>query len=320
MRLYRRLQFIHTNIINLVHIALIHVQQILWLYHYGNPLQKANMVIGIDIGGTSITCGLVKDKELIQTVNYPTLADKDADTIIQNLIKCIDSIITNEVKAIGVGVPGLIYEEEGTILNINNIPAWKNFPLKQSLEAHYNIPAFVNNDANCFALGTKHFGKGQDYKNFIGMVLGTGVGGGIVINNKIHSGIFCSAGEIGCIPYKDSIFETYCASNYFFNTLNISGKEAAELANNGNVEAQKAFYELGINIGHLIANLVYTLSPEAFILGGSISQSFHLFESGIKKVMDDFPFTTISQNVAILPDNIENIAVLGAAGLYYNSL
>lgn len=278
------------------------------------------MVLGIDIGGTSITCGLVQDKKLIKAVNCPTLADKSADEILQNLISCIDSIINKKVIAIGVGVPGLISEEEGRILNINNIPAWKNYPLKQKLEEQYRISVFVNNDANCFALGTKHFGKGQAFKNFIGMVLGTGVGGGIIINDKIHSGILCSAGEVGCIPYEGSIFEKYCASNFFVDTLNITGKEAAKRANNGDQNAIKVFHDLGVHIGQLISNLIYVLSPQAVLLGGSISQSFHLFEPGIKEVMADFPFHTISEKVVIQPDHIENIAVLGAAGLYYNSL
>lgn len=277
-------------------------------------------VLGIDIGGTSITCGIVKGKELIKTINKPTLAHLDADGIFNNLLSCIDPLISDEVKAIGVGVPGLINEEKGQILNISNIPAWKEFPLKDRLEKHYGIPVFLNNDANCFALGTKHFGKGSKYKSFIGIVLGTGVGGGIIINDKMHSGILCSAGEIGCLPYLDSNFEAYCGSSFFPKQLQLTGQELAQRAKEGDATANQVFHEYGVHLGKLISNLIFVMSPEAIILGGSISQSFSLFESGIKEVMDDFAFQAISSQINILPDHFDNIAILGAAGLYYNSL
>jgi len=277
-------------------------------------------VLGIDIGGTSITCGLVKGKELISVLSKPTLADKSAEEVFENLASCIDALINNQVKAIGLGVPGLLNQEEGCILNISNIPAWKDFPLRNKLQEKYNIPVFLDNDANCFALGTKHFGKGYNYKNFAGIVLGTGVGGGLIIDDKIHSGLFCSAGEIGCMPYKDGTFETYCASTFFPNNYKLSGKEMADKANAGDADAIAAFHAFGYHLGKLATNIIFTLSPEAIILGGSISQSFHLFKSGLDAAMEEFPFKSISSNIDIIPDHFDNIAVLGAAGLYYNSL
>ncbi|WP_282038092.1 ROK family protein [Saccharicrinis aurantiacus] len=277
-------------------------------------------VLGIDIGGTSITCGIVEGKELKNIYNKPTYSHLDAEGVFSNLLTCIDEVLSDQVIAIGLGVPGLIDEEEGRILNINNIPSWKNFPLKQRLQDHYKLPVFINNDANCFAIGTKHFGKGQDYKSFIGIVLGTGVGGGVIVNDKLHSGVLCSAGEVGCMPYLDGVFEDYCGSTFFPKKSNLTGQRLAQLAEIGDEKALKVFREYGQHMGKLISNLIFTLSPNAFILGGSITQSFHLFEPGIKSVIEDFPFKSVSEKIEIVPDHFDNIAILGAAGLYYNSL
>ncbi len=275
-------------------------------------------VVGVDIGGTSIEAGLVEGKQLIETHSLPTHAQRPANEILQTLIDGIEKVKTTDTKAIGIGVPGLLNPDKGEILNINNIPSWKNFPLKQKLEEHFSLPVYVNNDANCFALGTKHFGKGLAYQNFMAIVLGTGVGGGIICNNKLTSGHLCGAGEVGCLPYLDGIFEDYSGSRFFTNHYNTSGKELALQANQGNQLALKAFHELGIHIGKLINNLLYVLAPEAIILGGSVSQSFSFFEAGIKEAVDEFPFKSISENLTVTADNIEKVAILGAAGLFYN--
>ncbi len=279
---------------------------------------SVSKVVGVDIGGTSIEAGLVEDKQLIETHSLPTGAQRSALEILHTLIECIEKVKTTDTKAIGIGVPGLLNPDKGEILNISNIPSWKNFPLKQKLEDHFSLPVYVNNDANCFALGTKHFGKGLAYKNFIAIVLGTGVGGGIICNNKLHSGHLCGAGEVGCLPYLDSIFEDYCGSRFFTDHYNVTGKELAIQAHQGNPMALKAFHQLGIHIGKLINNLLYVLAPEAIILGGSVSQSFSFFETGIKEAVGEFPFKSISENLTVTADNIEKVAILGAAGLYYN--
>lgn len=280
---------------------------------------KNEILVGVDIGGTSIGAGCIVDKNIGKTCSKPTGANRNAEEILETLYEVIDEVLMPGTLAIGVGVPGLLNAEKGEILNIFNIPSWKNLPLKKKLEERFKIPVYVNNDANCFALGEKHFGEGQKYKNLVAIALGTGVGGGVIINDKVHSGMFGGAGEVGCWPYMGEIFEAYCGSGFFMKKNNVSGKELYERAVSGDKKALELFKEFGIHLGKLIKNILYVLAPDAIIIGGSISQSFHLFEPGIRKELSDFPFEAIKENIVIAQSDLDNIALLGAAGLYYNA-
>lgn len=280
---------------------------------------KNEIIVGVDIGGTSIGAGCIIDKKIGKAYSKPTGANRSADEILETLYEVVEQVLMPGTLAIGVGVPGLLNAEKGEILNISNIPSWKNLPLKQKLEQRFNIPVYLNNDANCFALGEKHFGKGQSYKNLVALALGTGVGGGVIINDKIHSGMFGGAGEVGCWPYEGESFENYCGSGFFIKKHNITGKELYEKAISGDKQAVELFEEFGVHLGKLINNILYILAPEAIIIGGSISKSFHLFEPGIRKEMNDFPFEVIKKNIMITQSELNDIALLGAAGLFYNA-
>ncbi len=277
------------------------------------------IIVGVDIGGTSIKGGCIENKEIKSTFSLPTDPLREAGEILDTLYTVIEKVILPGTLAIGVGVPGLLDTSNGKILNISNIPAWKNFPLKQKIEERFNIPVFINNDANCFALGEKHFGKGQNYSDMLAIALGTGVGGGVIINDKIHSGLYGGAGEVGCWPYKDDIFETYCGSKFFIEKNNTTGKELYDKAMNGDAEAINIFEEYGRHLGKLIKNILYILAPEAIIFGGSISNSFALFKNGIQKELDSFPFAAVKDKIVIEKSDLEGIGILGAAALYYNN-
>ncbi len=279
---------------------------------------RQEIIVGVDIGGTSIKAGCVVNKEIVSTSSKPTDPQREASEILDTLFNVIEEVLIPGTLAIGVGVPGLLDTSKGEILNISNIPVWKNFPLRKKIEEHFNIPVFVNNDANCFALGEKHFGKGQKYSDMLAIALGTGVGGGVIVNNKIHSGLYGGAGEVGCWPYKEDIYETYCGSKFFIEKNNITGKELYDNAMAGDQDAIRIFEEYGQHLGKLIKNILFILAPEAIIFGGSISKSFNLFEAGIQKELQSFPFTAVKEKLVIENSELEGIAILGAAGLYYN--
>ncbi|MFA9388859.1 MAG: ROK family protein [Prolixibacteraceae bacterium] len=279
---------------------------------------KKTIIVGVDIGGTSIGAACVIDKKIEKIHSKPTGASRSADEILETLYEVIENVLLPGTLAIGVGVPGLLNAAKGEILNISNIPAWKNLLLKQKLEERFKIPVHINNDANCFALGEKHFGKGQKYKNIVAITLGTGVGGGIIINDKIHTGLFGGAGELGCWPYKNENFEAYCGSGFFIKKNKITGQELFEKAISGDQQAQKVFDEFGMHLGKMIKNIFYILAPDAVLIGGSISKSFSLFEAGIRNELSDFPFEGMIKNIAIEQSELNDIALLGAAGLYYN--
>lgn len=277
------------------------------------------ILVGVDIGGTSIEAGCVVNKTIVSKSKKDTNANRKAEDILETLFEVIRNVLLPDTQAICVGVPGLLDLDNGVVLNISNIPSWKNMPLKSRLEEYFNKPVYLNNDANCFALGEKHFGNAQKYKSIAAISLGTGVGSGLIINNKLHAGLYGGAGEIGCWPYLNQNFEAYCGSGFFIEKHNITGLELYRKALAGDQEAQDLFRIYGTHLGKLIKNLLYVLAPEAIVLGGAISKAFDFFEIGINQELEDFPFELIGEKLVIEQSQLISGAILGATGLYYNA-
>ncbi len=275
-------------------------------------------IIGVDLGGTKITSALIENEQIVRQFTCPTPFDQAKMVVVDAISLAINQIIDPEVQGIGIGVPGLVDHENDQVLDVTNIPSWDEVPLKQLLETRFQKPVFVNNDANCFALGEKYFGKGKPYRNFVGVTIGTGLGAGIVINNHLYSGRYSGAGEFGNMYYLDSNIENYC-SGMFFKNLNLSGKEQAEKARDGDLQAQKRFDELGFHLAHGLGNILFALAPEAIILGGSVSQSFPLFEKSMRQAFNDFPFQRLYHNLKIEISTTDNLAILGASSLVIDS-
>ena len=276
-------------------------------------------LIGVDLGGTKITAALIDDDKIVKQTTCPTPFDQEKMVVVDAISQAISQVYDPEIIGIGIGVPGLVDLQNNVVLDVTNIPSWDVVPLKQLLEYHFLKPVFVNNDANCFALGEKHFGKGKPYRNFVGVTLGTGLGAGIIINNHLYSGHLSGAGEFGNIYYLDSNIENYC-SGMFFKNRNLDGLELAIKAKAGNAEAQKLFDELGMHIARGLGNILFALAPEAIILGGSVSQSFALFEKGMREAFGDFPYQKLYRDLKIEISDGANMAVLGASSLVIDAI
>lgn len=276
--------------------------------------------IGVDIGGTSIIAGLVVNNQLEKTHQEDTLGTDNLSVVLEQLYKTIDKIITPEVTAIGIGTPGYMDVEKGQILLINNIPCFREVELKKIVSEHYNLPVFINNDANCFALGETYFGAGKGLNNVIGITLGTGLGGGIILNKKVYAGMFGGAGEFGCLPYKDGIFEDYCSSKLFLSKYNSTGLDLFIKAENGDPIATSAFNEMGTNLGELIKDIMFILAPDAIIIGGSIAKSFKYIAPPINEIIQSFPVDLIREKIQVKPAELDNAGVFGAAALCISEL
>jgi len=277
-------------------------------------------LIGVDIGGTKMnTCRIEQGKIIDQNI-IKTPARESKEYVLESLAESIKSLLKPDVKGIGIGVPGMVDPDRGIVKQVQNIPSWKEVHLKQFLEEKFHIPVFVNNDANCFVAGEKYFGLGQKFHHFLGITLGTGLGGGIIIHDTLYNGLGNGAGEIGYLPYKDSIFEHYCSSQFFAKFHQTTGLEVYNRVLQGDADAQDLMNEFGFHIGELIKQICNVLAPEAVILGGSISKSFSAFEKSMWQNIRTFPFPSVIKNLKVLPSNADDISVLGAAALYYNSL
>ena len=152
-------------------------------------------IIGIDLGGTNARAGVVRHQRLGEVSSIPINPNGSADEVLDQVCGLVDRTALRDVDGIGIGVPSVVDLETGIVYDVQNIPSWREVPLKSILEERYSIPVLVNNDANCFALGEKHFGKGVGYRSIIGLIVGTGFAGGIIVDGKLYPGRNCGAGE-----------------------------------------------------------------------------------------------------------------------------
>ncbi len=271
--------------------------------------------IGIDIGGTSMVAARLSESALIEKTEVATGADRDAMDIMESLFKAIDKVMSPAVVGIGIGMPGFMNTESGEILLINNIPSFNGFSVKKAVHEHFNLPVFQNNDANCFALGEAWYGAGKAYPNMVGVTLGTGLGGGIIINRKIHTGLAGGAGELGCFSFKGGIVEDTCSAALFANKYQKNGADLFKAAKSGDKEALAAFDELGKNIGEMLRTVMFILAPEAFIIGGSVAGGWEFLEKAIRTEVDKFPVKLIGEKTEIVKAELDNAGLYGAAAL-----
>lgn len=278
-----------------------------------------NKILGIDIGGTKISLGIIANGEIEHSIQLKTPAEGTQEEVIQEIIKGIESIPGYEnIIGIGIGAPGLIDEKEGIIFSVNNIASWKEVHLKEHLSNYFKKPVYITNDANCFAIGVKIYGEGKKYSNLVGLSLGTGVGAGIIIDNYLYSGQVSCAGELGGLPYRDHDFETYCSGKFFKTFYGIKGDEAFKKAQKNDGQALAMFENLGIHIGNLIKTTLFVMAPQAVIIGGSVSKSYKYWEKSMWQTIHTFPYKKALENFVVEPSTISNMSVIGAVALFKN--
>jgi glucokinase len=272
-------------------------------------------IIGVDIGGTSIVGGRIEGNRIVAQVTTDTHAQEGGEKTLDILKEVVRRLKTTETKAIGIGVPSVVDREKGIVYNVQNIKDWEEIHLKSILENEFDIPVYLDNDANCFAYGEKIFGKGRAFTNFVGITLGTGVGGGIIQNHRLLLDSNGGAGEFGEIPYLDSILEDYCGSRFFTRTTGLSAYDIARKAREGDTQSINVYNEYGRHMAVLVKIIILVLDPQAIIFGGSISQSFELFRDSMYENLKDFPYPRSVAKIQILTSDLLHMGILGAGAL-----
>ena len=280
-------------------------------------------IIGVDLGGTNIRAGLVLGSKVIKKVEVKTEPDKGKAIVIKNLVKAINNVMTKGVIGIGIGSPGPLDYRKGLIIRTKNIPL-ERVNLKKILEKKFNVPVFVDNDANCFALGEAVYGSGKKHNCVIGLTIGTGVGGGIVINKKVLHGRL-NAGELGHMTIKfdgrkarscnNGDLEEYVSTRGIMRTAKgLKAKtplDVYNLALKGNKKAINVFEKMGFYLGIAVANFVNIFDPDVVIIGGEISNAWKFFSKSMKKTVKQRAY--VNKNPIIIQSRLKDAAVLGAA-------
>ncbi len=278
---------------------------------------KLEKIIGVDLGGTNVRAGRVFDGEIEKLHSHRISSGASEKIVLDELIFSIHQVYDSNVSAIGIGVPSVVDPQNGIVYDVQNIPSWKRVELARILEKEFNLPIKINNDANCFVLGEKYFGKGKNLDNIVGLILGTGFGAGLVLNNELYAGSNTGAGEFGMIPFKDHNLEYYCSGQFFENEYTSSGEEICKLAKLNDEIGIRAFNQYGKNVGEALQIIMLAVDPEIIILGGSVSKSFDYFIDGILETFKNFPYQNSVKKISILQSEVEHVAIYGAAALHY---
>ncbi|MGM9797976.1 MAG: ROK family protein [Parabacteroides sp.] len=281
-------------------------------------MEQQKKIIGVDLGGTNMRAGRIYGQALEAKASFPTPTHAQTqEETIEALIRVIEAVWNDSVEAIGIGVPSVVDRSQGIVYNVVNIPHWEEVPLKAILESRFGVPVLVDNDANCFALGERIFGVGQEYANFVGLTIGTGLGGGIIQQGKLLADANCGSGEFGTLPYKERTLEYYCSGSFFQNVYGVSGKEMSERALRGDAEALAAYRQLGFYVADAIKFVVLTVDPEMIVFGGSVAEAHALFEQSMREGLQDFPYPNSIKRLKICFSTLRHSGLFGAASLCY---
>jgi glucokinase len=276
-------------------------------------------VLGVDLGGSRVRVGKVRAGALERHEARRISGHARRDVVLGEIFQAVDQVFDDDVAGIGCGVPSVVDVGRGVVYAVENIPSWHEVPLKDELERRYGVPAAINNDANAFAVGELHFGKGRGRRNLVGMTLGTGLGAGVVIDGRLYNGANCGAGELGAIPYREGSIEQYCAGPFFEREAGVGGNVVFQRAREGDAEALRLFAAYGRELGYAVMVALYAYDPELIVLGGSISRAFPFFERGLRERLREFAYQHALERLEIACSEIEHVAVLGAAALYLNA-
>ncbi len=279
-------------------------------------------VIGIDLGGTKVAMGRFDAHTFACEAQEKILtnAARGFDAVLEDIVAAIEKLRNEETTAIGIGVPGLIRQPSGIVINMPNIPGAKEYPLKNYLTKRLGLPVEVDNDANCFALTEARLGAGKGHKVVVGVTLGTGVGGGIVINGKIFHGGNGFAAEVGHMllqpgkPPFESEDQRGRVEQFFSGTA--MGKRCPE------AEDPKDYLEGAVceimqpaifrEVAWFVTNITYLLDPNIIVFGGSAAPSMALHFGKIEEELKTWtlPGTPLPKlALAEIPD----AGLLGAA-------
>ncbi|MDR0922122.1 MAG: ROK family protein [Lactobacillales bacterium] len=246
----------------------------------------------LDVGGTSIKYGVWKNEELIDkgTVDTP----KTLEEYYKVLTQIIDEMKKNhQIIGVGMSTPGSVDKETGIIGGASAVPYIHDFPIKIELEKQFDLPVSFENDANCAAMAEVRFGAGKDLKNVLFIIIGTGIGGSVIVDGKVQHGKHLFGGEFGfmLMDDKNSFSSLGTAVNMARrytkrknDGMEYTGKQVFELADKGDslaLEESEIFY---YNLAKGIYNLQYAFDPEKIILGGGVSQAEFLISNVNKRL------------------------------------
>ncbi len=272
---------------------------------------KGEYVVGLDLGGTKILAGVYNNSlECVATTKLSTKSQRGVDKVIERIARCVQDAVDEadlslkQISAVGIGAPGAVDFDEGTVIFAPNLEGWKDVPLKKDLEKLLSVPVFVENDCNICALGVYVAELKSKPKSMVGIFVGTGIGGGIILDGKLYSGFGHTAGEVGhmvleingpkCGCGNKGCFEALASRTAIFQQIKAGIKEGEKTMltemlgedledlrsgdlrkaiRRGDKYVDKVIDSAAEYIGVATANLINILNPEVVVLGGGVIEA-----------------------------------------------
>jgi len=311
-------------------------------------------LIGVDIGGTNIKLALVdKRGRLTGKTTFSTTNFKGKNALIDGIVVELKNLIlSNALKkkniiGIGIGAPGAIDIRTGTVHYLVNIPDWREVPLGDTLKKRLGIPVFVDNDVNVMALGEVYFGSGYGARNMLCITLGTGVGGGLILDGKLYRGSSYAAGEFGHVPINVdgpkckcgswACVEAYTGNNYIVrgviadikkgqktlitklvkgNLRKITPRIISEADHAGDKYAKQVWIDVGNYLGIGLAGVVNLLNVEKIVIGGGVAEAGKILFDSIKRTIKSRAMKLPAKTVKIVKAKLGyDAGLIGAATL-----
>jgi glucokinase len=269
-------------------------------------------VAGVDIGGTNIKVALVDPNSgrLVKRQSFKTMAERGPEAVVQDLAVCLMELSRQagargfRIAGVGVGCAGIIDTREGLVLTSPNLPGWVRFPLGPLLATHLQLPVAVGNDVDCIGCGEYWLGAGRDLGDFLGIALGTGVGGCLIIGGKAWTGAAGSAGEVGhmtiepggerCLCGNRGCLETFASASWVVRRAEeqlrrgspsrlgatggaLDAETIYRAAMDGDRLAGDLFTQVGTSLAIAIANVIHLLGIRGVLIGGGLAQAWDAF-------------------------------------------
>ena len=265
-------------------------------------------IIAIDLGGTNLKCALLDISLKIKAKSsFSTKSFDNKYKLIQGIIDSVDSFILNQslkrsaILGVGIGVPGLVDTLKGIVHFLPNIPGWKEVKLKKILEQRTKLSVFIDNDVKLMTLAEHEVGVAKKYKNVLCLTLGTGVGGGLIINDLLYRGPDNAAGEVGHFPLNEKgprcgcgaqgCLETYVGNNKIIQNARklfgptITLERVSQLARKNNRQAINFWSQVGKKLGLSLSGVVNLLNLDLIVIGGGVSFAGSVLFENIRRTI-----------------------------------
>ncbi len=289
--------------------------------------------IGVDLGGTNLRAAAIDAQgKLLDKIAGSTELQAGRDAVIDDMVKSIEALRArlgeHNLRGVGIGLPGFILIDKGIIVGSNNMPEFENYPVRDEIEKRLRAKVILENDANAAALGEKWMGAGREVDDLVLLTLGTGIGGGIIVNGRVLHGHLGMAGELGhltvvpngnpcgcgnrgCVEKHASATAIAAMARLIGLGHDLTSEDVFKLAEEGNDRAKTIFRSMGESLGVALANLINIFNFPLYLLSGGPLPAWEHFAPAMLEEVARRSFT-----YRHAPTRIEKATLGNEAGLY----